>query len=479
MRTKLLRVREDVTVQLVYPSTFDEYRQALDALCGGGPAAGSGGPGSVPAAGGPGHAAFVVTTAGQRRLWALPDLAASGRAVPVDEARALDLLHDAAADLDMAVELFPGGFPEVASGSDATRPGGSWFDAVRGLFSPDARLEQAAGVLDGAGLPSAVHKALSDELTRTFDSGAKVAQEQLDWVRVLLDLPWANCDPQRFDLPRVMKVLHRTHTALDGVKARILRFLGSCSQARDLLTLEGPCSCRRTETDGLPALVVRPGAARQRRPVLCLAGPRGTGKTSLARAIAQALDRASVSVSLDGQATGRQICGSYRGTPGCVVDGLREAKVNNPVFILEALDTLDDAGEDTDPFLELLDPSKRAELRDAYLDVPFDLSGVLWIATATDAGAIPKALRECLDVVNLPAYTEQEKLAIAQEHLLTRPFDDPLPTPTGILALEPPASAASADAPPSCSTPTIPVVVAERVVSSVEELRALSAGPTP
>ena len=114
--------------------------------------------------------------------------------------------------------------------------------------------------------------------------------------------------------------------------------------------------------------------------------------------------------------------------------------MNNPVFILEAIDKVGDEDEDTDPLLGVLDSSNRAAFRDAYIDVPLDLSGVLWIATATDAGAIPVALRDCLYVVNLPAYSEQEKLAIAQEHLLTRPFDGPLPTSAGILALEPAAS---------------------------------------
>ncbi len=127
-----------------------------------------------------------------------------------------------------------------------------------------------------------------------------------------------------------------------------------------------------------------------------------------------------------------------------------------------------------------MDPSGREAFKDAYLAVPLDLSGVLWIATATDVGAIPAMVRDCLHVVELPAYTEQEKLAIAQEHLLKRPFDDPLPTSAGILALEPEASAASAGSASSLSSPAEPVacptVVVDRVVSSIEELRALSAG---
>ena len=462
-----------MTVQLVYPSTLDEYRQALDALGGSLPAAGNGD--SPPAGCRPGHAAYVVTTARQRHLWALPDLAATGGVVPVDEPRALDLLHDAAAEPDTAAELFPDRCPEVVSGLDAGAPGGSWFDAVRGFLSSGARIDRAVEALDRAGLPSAVHEALADRLTRVFGSGAKAAEAELDRVRAVLDLPWAKSGPQRFDRAHAAQVLDRTHAALDGVKAGILRFLGSCPQARDLLTFEGPCSCRRAETDELPALVVRPGPVPGRASVLCLAGPGGTGKTSLAHAVAEDLGRTPVSVSLDGKATKRQIRGSWRGAPGCVVKGLREAGVNNPVFILEGIDEVGDADEHTDPLLGILNSSKRTAFRDAYLDVPLDLSGVLWIATATDAGAIPAAVRDCLHVVNLPTYTEQEKLAIAQEHLLTRPFDGPLPTSAGVLALDPAASAAPVGAAPP-SDPAAPVVVADRIVSSVEELRRLSAG---
>ena len=474
MRTKLLRGRDEVTVQLVYPSTLDEYRQALDALRGSVPAAGNVDLDSPPAGCRPGHAAYVVTTAQQRHLWSLPDLAVSGRAVPVDEPKALDLLHDAAAEPDTAAELFPGRSPEVVSGLDAGGQGGSWFDAVRGFLSPGARIDRAVAALDGAGLPSPVHEALSDRLTQVFGSGAKVAEAELDRVRVVLDLPWAKSGPQRFDPAHVAQVLGRTHAALEGVKAGILRFLGSCPQARDLLTFEGPCSCRRAETDGLPALVVRTGPAQRRASVLCLAGPGGTGKTSLAHAIAEALGRTAVSVALDGKATRRRIRGSCRRAPGCVVKGLREAGVNNPVVLLEGIDEVGDEEEDTDALLGVLDSSKRTAFTDAYLDFPLDLSGVLWIATAAGTGAIPAAVRDCLYVVDLPAYTEQEKLAIAQEHLLTRPFDGPLPTPAGVLALEPAALGASVAA-AQLSDPAAPVVVADQVVS-VEELRALSAG---
>ena len=143
MRTKLLRCREEVTVQLVYPLTFEEYRQVLDALGGASAAVASGEADSVAAGSRPRNAAYVVTTAQQRHLWGLPDLTVSGRAVPVDEARALDLLRDAAVNPDGAVELFPGRSPEAVSALEARTLGGSWFDAVRGFLSPGARVDQA------------------------------------------------------------------------------------------------------------------------------------------------------------------------------------------------------------------------------------------------------------------------------------------------------------------------------------------------
>ena len=183
MRTKLLRGREDVTVQLVYPSTLDEYRQALDVLGGSAPVVGSGDLDSVPTGSKPGHAAYMVTTAQQRRRWGRPDLAVSGRGVPVNEARALDLLYLAAANPDAGVELFPGRSAEVGSGQDAGASGGLWFDAVHGFLSPGVRVEQAVGALDGAGLPSAVQEALSNGLTQVLGPGAKLAEAELDRVR--------------------------------------------------------------------------------------------------------------------------------------------------------------------------------------------------------------------------------------------------------------------------------------------------------
>ena len=481
MRTKLLRGRKGVTVQLVYPSTFDEYRQVLDALGGARPAVAYGESDSVPAGCRLGHAAYVVTTAQRRHLWDLPDLAVSGRAVLVDEAPALDLLHDAAANPDAAVALFRRASLEVVSGPAAGAHSGSWFDAVRDFLSPVARFDEAVGALDGAGLPKAVHEALSDRLAEAFRPGAELAQAELDRLRVLLDLPWAKCEPQRFDRAHVEQVLRGTHGALDAVQARIVRFLGSCPQACDLLTFEDPCSCRRAAAAGLPAPRRSPpiGSGAALRPLL---GRSRGDRQDVAGERRCRVPWSNVRDRVPGRSGGQaEHRGSYRGSPGCVVNGLREAGVNNPVFILEAIDKTGDADEDPHPLLGVLDSSNRTAFRDAHLGVPLDLSGVLWIATATDAGVLPQSVREHLHIVDLPEYTEEEKLAIVQEHLLTRPFDVHLATGAGVLAPEPAALAASTAPVPPPSGPAVPaaslVVVADRVVSSVEELRALSTGP--
>ena len=479
MRTKLLRGKEDVTVQLVYPSTVDEYRQALDVL--GRPVDAD----SPLADGEAAHAAYVVTTAQQRDLWDLPDLAVSGRAAPVDDARALDLLHDAAANPEMAAAVFPGSSPEAVAASHVVAPSASCCDALRDLFSPGERLDQVLGALDRAAVPAAVRDTLSEGLTDALHPGANVAEGQVKRIRMVFDLPWAKSEPQRFDRDHVMQVLQGTHGALDGVKADILRFLASCPQACGLLTFEGPCSCGSVEADGLPALVVRSGSVSGTPSVLCLVGARGSGKTSLAQAIARALGRTAVTLPLLGQGLRSFIHGQRRVWPGRVVQGLIEAKVQNPVFVLEGIDKIaedidkledgdvhKDYRERVESMLAVLDPSHRTAFQDAFLQFPLDLSGVLWIATATDPAVIPAELRDCLHVVDLPVYTEQEKVAIAEEHLLRRPFDGVLAEAAGVLAPDLGSSGALAPPVDSPAAPAGPVVVADRVVSCAEELRA-------
>ena len=160
--------------------------------------------------------------------------------------------------------------------------------------------------------------------------------------------------------------------------------------------------------------------------------------------------------------------------PGRVVRSLSRVQVKNPIFVLDALDAVDDDG--AEPLLALLDPSLRTTFKDEFIDVPFDLSEVVWIATAVDRGAIPDVLRSYLEIVELPAYTEEEKLAVAEQHLLARPFDGSLPPPAAALAPDSAAPPAGSGTDPALSSDQ-PVVLLDRLISGPAELAAFSAEP--
>ena len=263
MRVKLLRDEEDgVTVRLVYPATLDEYGETFEIL--GGRAAGRGG--SVA-----GHGSYVVTTEEQRARWRLPDLLACGRARVVDEAEAFGLLCDAPA-ATVAAPRWSGG------------PGGSAVEAIRALAAPDTRLDQVLEVLDGVDLPGPVCETLRRALRQTRASRA--VGKVLDRVQRVLALPWRQRSPARFDAAAVSQALERTHGGLARVKRRLVEVLAACPQTRGLLTVEAARGGRDADTAAPFALVVRPVPAAAGAPVLCLAGPAGTGKTSLAEAAA-------------------------------------------------------------------------------------------------------------------------------------------------------------------------------------------------
>jgi len=239
---------------------------------------------------------------------------------------------------------------------------------------------------------------------------ATVSRTYLDW---LLALPWKAMAEERLDLVEAERVLDEDHSGLDKIKARILEHLAVMAR--------------------LQKEPVKPGEAGDRAPlrgpILCLVGPPGVGKTSLARSIARALNRPFVRLSLGGVRDEAEIRGhrrTYIGSmPGRIISLMKKAKVRNPLMLLDEIDKMasDFRGDPSSALLEVLDPEQNAAFQDHYLDVGFDLSQVLFLATANIRHQIPEPLEDRLEVLELSGYTTKEKLAIAEQHLLPRALE--------------------------------------------------------
>ena len=251
--------------------------------------------------------------------------------------------------------------------------------------------------VEAAQMPEQVLEAAKRELKRIGrmnpqSSEYTVSRNYIDW---LLDVPWATTTEDRIDLDEAQKVLNAHHHGLEKVKRRIIEFLAVCK-------LKG---------------VVK-------GPILCLVGPPGVGKTSLGKSVADAVGREFVQISLGGVRDEAEIRGhrrTYIGSlPGRFVKAIKKAGSMNPVICLDEIDKLgqDFRGDPGSALLEVLDPEQNNHFSDHYLDVPLDLSQVLFFTTANRLDTIPPALRDRLELIEIPGYIREEKLSIAREHLL-------------------------------------------------------------